>query len=357
MTSLAVAPSHATAQPLTNAQRAAIILSLLDAEQARDLAQRFDRGRTDRAIAAFEQLPMVDRATLMSVIEAYLDAISGAAPLVAGGPRRAHQLADILAKPPALTNDNSPKMDDNSGSIDDDADAEAVWAYVRALPQEKIAKLVAGERPAIISAVVNQLDADSSSAVLARLPGEKASAVVRQMLSGREPSSKTYDAIAESLRRVAPDRLASNDSASFDPLAIANIFNRMPAKRQVEILEPLKSLIPEQVGAVEEFLLSFPNLPERLPRTVVPTVFRELDNKVIDTALGYALTDQPDAAEFLLGSISQRLAEQIRERVEELPKPKAADGEEAQAEIMRILIEWSEEGRFQFKFPDPEAQD
>lgn len=357
MNTLAVANNHMPSVKLNNAQKAAIILSLLDGDQARELAMHFDSGRTERAINAFEQLPMVDRRTLMEVIQVYLDALSGEAPLVAGGPRRANALADMLTAPPTLTNDNQPAEEQDPGSIDEDANAEAVWAYVRALPLEKITRLVTDERPAIISAVINQLDADRSSGVLSALDERKASAVVRQMLSGREPTGKTYDAIAESLRRVAPGRLSTSEKKSFDPVAIANIFNRMPARRQSEILEPLKPEIPQQVDAVSEFLLSFPNLPERLPRTIVPTVFRELDNKVIDTALGYAFVDQPDTAEFLLGSISQRLAEQIRERVEEQPKPKAADGEEAQAEIMRILIEWSEEGRFQFKFPDPEQQD
>ncbi|NRA29167.1 MAG: hypothetical protein HRU11_02815 [Parvularculaceae bacterium] len=354
MNNLAVANAQPPQILLNNAQKAAIILSLLDGDQARQLATSFDQGRTERAINAFEQLPMVDRSTLMDVIQTYLDALSGEVPLVAGGPRRANALADMLTSPPQLTNDNEPEVEQDPGSIDEDADADAVWAYVRALPQEKIARLVADERPAIISAVINQLDADRSSAVLAALHEEKASAVVRQMLSGREPTSKTYDAIAESLRRVAPGRLSSSEKKSFDPLAIANIFNRMPARRQSEILDPLKPEIPEQVDAVSEFLLSFPSLPDRLPRTIVPTVFRELDNKLIDNALGFAFVDQPDTAEFLLGSISQRLAEQIRERIEEQPKPNAADGEEAQAEIMRILIEWSEEGRFQFKFPDPD---
>ena len=86
---------------------------------------------------------------------------------------------------------------------------------------------------------------------------------------------------------------------------------------------------------------------------MVPTFFREIDNVISDKALAHAMRTQPEVAEFLLGSISQRLAEQIRERIEDRPPVSPAEGENAQALIMSELIAWSEADRFAFKTPDP----
>ncbi|MEM1381553.1 MAG: FliG C-terminal domain-containing protein [Pseudomonadota bacterium] len=350
-----LAPAEPTTLPmvLTGPERAAIILSLLEPDVARSIAERFDVGRTERAITAFENLPMVGRNDLMAVIDSYLDALDGDIPLVAGGQLRASELARALEPP--MMDFASPFTDDApaQGSLDDDADAEAVWTYVRALDPEKLGALLISERASIISAVVQQLERDSASAVLAALPVEKAGDVARMMIAGRKPSAQTYDAIAESLRRSAPGRLAEGGGATgFVPEHVAGIFNRLPAAQQEAILEPIRPDMPEEMAALDEHLLNFPNLEARLPKTIVPTLFREMDKDILDAALGHALKHKPHVAEFLLSSISQRLAEQIRERIAERPPQSDADGENAQAEIMKRLIAWEEEGRFAFKLLD-----
>jgi flagellar motor switch protein FliG len=78
-------------------------------------------------------------------------------------------------------------------------------------------------------------------------------------------------------------------------------------------------------------------------------IFREVDRKVLDPAMKHALNVHTETAEFLFASISQRLAEQIRERIEEHPPISADEGEDAQAELLSTLIDWSEEERFAFK--------
>ena len=203
------APTPPAIEQLTGAQKAAIILSLLEPDQARSIAERFDSGRIDRAIAAFEALPIVTRDELLSVIRSYLEAMRGDVTLVAGGQLRADELASALAPPMDTSSDPIPLFEpEETGSIDDGANAEEIWAYVQALDPEKLAQLLADERPAIISAVLERISRDGASAVLVSIDSEKASAVVRHMLHGRKPSTTTYDAIAESLRRVAPERLS-----------------------------------------------------------------------------------------------------------------------------------------------------
>lgn len=351
MTDIAPAADHAAARPtrLSGPERAAVVLSLLEPDLARSLAERFDDGRTERAIRAFENLPMLDRDELLGIVTDYIEALSGDVPVVAGGQRRASELANALAPP--QTDSTQDGQGGAGGFLDEGAAPEDVWAYVRGLEPEKLAILLIEERAAVISAVLQRLDREGASAVLSALPQGKASDVTRLLLGGRKPTGRTYEAIAESLRRTAPQRLSASSERGLAPLEIAEIFNCMPAATQQAILEPVRPEMAREIEALEAHLLSFPNLHERLPRTVVPSMFREIDRAVLDRALGHALKNQPETAEFLLGSISQRLAEQIRERIDDQPPFSDAEGEQAQANVMQTLIAWSEEDRFAFKKP------
>ena len=62
--------------------------------------------------------------------------------------------------------------------------------------------------------------------------------------------------------------------------------------------------------------------------------------------LRYGAAANPEATDYLFSNISQRLAEQIRERVAATPMPDEADGEAAQAALIGELLGWAEAGRF-----------
>ncbi|MEM7740075.1 MAG: FliG C-terminal domain-containing protein [Pseudomonadota bacterium] len=337
---------------LTGAQKAAVILSLLDPDNARSLAEGFDDGAADKAIEAFQNLRVVDKRVILETIATFVAAVQDDVPVVAGGMRRAEQLAEALAPQSFEMMDMMDMASgfEGAGSIDEGADAEAVWTYVRELEPIQLATLIGGERPAVIAAVVQRLDKKSGSSVLGQLEQDTAVQVVKQVMTGKQPAPRTYDAIAESLRRNAGGRLSEAEAPEGDPSEqLAEMFNCLPAAKQDAILEPLRTELPEETKRVEERLMRFGLLHERLPKTFVPTIFREAPQDVLDRALKHGLEHQTEAADFLLGSISQRLAEQIRERIDEMRKISQTEGETAQTELLGLLFGWAEEGRFEFK--------
>ncbi|GGY51565.1 FliG C-terminal domain-containing protein [Parvularcula lutaonensis] len=343
---------------LRGPERAAVILSLLEPEVARGLAAHFDEGRIERAVATFESLGMVAKRDLLETVAQFIAALDGPVPVVAGGQKKARALANALTA--ANEDDPQAKQLDKpelEGSLADASDAEAVWQHVRQLSPEQLAALLKGERPALLAAVLQRVSRLAAGTVLETLDPAVATEVVRLIIDGRTPAPRTYDAIAHVLKRQADRITGPVEEARDATRELAEAFNTMPAAAQDAILQPLRQDLPDLTQKLENRLLRFAILQERLPKTVVPTIFREIDDKVIDKALKHALQHHPDTAEFLLASISQRLAEQIRERVEELPPVPPAEGEAAQTEIMRTLIRWAEEDRFTFKPPPDEAME
>ena len=85
---------------------------------------------------------------------------------------------------------------------------------------------------------------------------------------------------------------------------------------------------------IKRGLLTFEDLPKRLPKTAVPLIFRDMDPKELLAALKSGQEIEPDTVEFLFANISQRMAEQYKEQVEDLG---ALSGKEVDAAIIALM--------------------
>ena len=337
---------------LTAPQRVAIILSLLDPDNARALAERLEPGTVDRVIAAYEAMGTLPRPAVLEVIARFVAEMASPYPSVRGGARQAEALASALlpeAAPDGAA-DGAPRL----SSIAEGAEPDAVWAHVEGMEPPQLAGLLAEERVAVIAAAVPRLSDAKGGALLAALPEDTAARVARALAGGARVSPPTLDAIAESLRV----RAASGGETEAAPDGTAHLtalLNRCPYSRQEAVLAHLREADAEVATRIEAGLLRFASLAERLPRNAVPMLFREADQAVLDRALAHGLKANPEATEFLFSNISQRLAEQIRERVAETPTPDEADGEAAQATLIGTLLGWAEDGRFALADIEAEA--
>jgi flagellar motor switch protein FliG len=340
---------------LTPAQRAAVILSLLGENEARLVASHFDHGRVDRAVDAFRSLPMVSQEEVLRTVEDFNSVLSSALPVVSGGAKKAASLAKTLCPPTPLLAAPEEAADDEPGSLDENAGEDAVWAYLAKMPPAKLGRLLGGERPALIAAAVRRLPDEAGETVLGQLDDEKACEVVHLIMTAKPLAEKTLGAVTEALRRQAL-ALPAGAGLQRDPRKKAvHVINAASPARQMVLLEGLRKSAPEDLKAVEDQILRFATLPDRLPRTAVPLLFREMEGKTLDRALQYASQTEPQTAEYLLSCISQRLAALVKDRIDEMPPISEEEGEEAQAQVMRNLIRWAQEERFAFKQPPAEA--
>ncbi|MCQ8184061.1 FliG C-terminal domain-containing protein [Parvularcula maris] len=336
---------------LTPPQRAAVILSLLGESEARLVASHFDHGRVDRAVDAFRSLPMVSQEEVLRTVEDFNHVLSSALPVISGGAKKAAVLAKTLAPPTPLLAPPEDAENDEPGSLAEDAGEDAVWAYLAKMPPAKLGRLLGDERPALIAAAIRRLPDEAGETVLGQLEDDKACEVVHLIMTAKPLAEKTLGAVTEALRRQAL-AIPSGAGLQRDPKKKAvHVINAASPARQVVLLEALRKSAPDQLKAVEDQILRFATLPDRLPRTAVPLLFREMDGKALDRALQYAKQTDPQTAEFLLSCISQRLAGLVKDRIADLPPLTEEDGEEAQAQVMRNLIRWAQEERFAFKLP------
>jgi flagellar motor switch protein FliG len=333
-------------------ERVAVILSLLETDQARAIAEQLDEGAVDRIIEAYERLRTVPKPALLKIIAGFVTEVRSPHPRVRGGARKAAALAEALAPPELEPIPMATAMIDmpgtSGGSLAEGADPDAVWQFVKGMDATELAGLLAGERPAVTAAVLARLDADKAGPVMAALPPAAAIAVTRQMAQGGPVSATTMAAIAETLRREVVRKEETTDREEVpDALPhLTAILNRCPLSRQVLVLDPLREDANEHVEAVEQGLLRFPRLQDVLPRTAVPLLFREMPEAELDPAIRFGAQNAAEAVDYLYGNISQRLAQQIRERIEARPMPDEAEGERAQTAVIATILKWADEERF-----------
>ena len=86
-------------------------------------------------------------------------------------------------------------------------------------------------------------------------------------------------------------------------------------------------------------MFTFPDIPKRVEKRDIGAVVRAMDNESLIQALAGAAENAPETREFILSSISSRVAEQLREELGEAGKIKIRIAEDAQNAMIRTIRE------------------
>ena len=97
---------------------------------------------------------------------------------------------------------------------------------------------------------------------------------------------------------------------------------------------------------VRKALFTFAHIPERVDGRDASKITRAVDESVLVNALAYARGDEATdaAAAFLLGNMSSRLADSLREMIDAVGKVSARDGEEALTAMVIAARDLAESG-------------
>lgn len=84
-------------------------------------------------------------------------------------------------------------------------------------------------------------------------------------------------------------------------------------------------------------IFTFANIPATLDARDVPKIIREIDQTALVRAIAAAGGDDQPAAVFILGNISQRMAESLREETGETAPMSEVESDAAKAEVVRVI--------------------
>ncbi len=327
---LASTPEPITFDKLTQAQKAAIIIGLLGADGAGPLLEQMSEPSLRSFAAAMSKLKRVAPELVQSTVHEFLYELDRMDHTVQGGLGRARDMLKQYVAEAALT------------QILDEVDAPSatnVWKKLSTVDEQSLAEFLTREHPQTAAVVLSKLNAEQAAQVLGRLDAERA----RDMVFGLTKAASLDPSVIEAIgHSVSEDFLANHrgGSVAFKPAErIGTIMNYTTGEIRQAVLGFLDETQPELADAVKGSMFTFQDIQDRVEKRDVAAILRIVDQDQLLKALKGAEENAPATQEFILSSVSSRMAEQIRESLAEIDKVKIREAEDAQNAVLRTIRE------------------
>lgn len=338
-----VAAPAAAGTRLSQRQKAAIIVRFLLNEGAdlnfTDLPEDLQTGLTQQ----MGEMRIVDRTTLAHVLAEFADELeqigvtfphdlTGALSVLEG--RLAPRTAAKLRKQAGMRQYKDP------------------WDRIGALDAASLIPIFDTESTEIAAVILSKLDVARAAEVLALLPGPKARQITFAVSQTKNVTPDAVDRIGMSLASqldARPDRAFDQDPE--ERVGAILTFSRSASRE--ELLNGLGEEDADFAERVRKSIFTFANIPARIAPLDVPKIIKAADQEQFIQALTAALQgEDAPVAEFFLANMSTRMANSLREEIEETGIIKAQDGEDAMNAMTSTIRMLQQSGALTFIVPE-----
>lgn len=218
------------------------------------------------------------------------------------------------------------------------------WERIATLPVPALAELVRTEAVEIAAVMFANLPVPRAAEVFRQIDPDLARQIAYAMsLTGaiEEPA----------LRRIGLALVQAADSLPQPALTegpvekVGAILNFAQASTRDSVLAGLDDDDAEFAGNVRKAIFTWAHIPARIDPRDIPRIIREVQSVSLARALAGATDKNLPTVEFILGALSTRLADTMREEMDAAGKVSAKDAEEAMSEIVGVIRRMETEGQ------------
>ncbi|SOB99758.1 flagellar motor switch protein FliG [Rhodobacter maris] len=326
-------PGHA--RPfLTRRQKAAVVVQLLSSAGVKlPLGELSDDQQTALA-ETIAHLRLIDRETMVGVVNEFCTELEAVGIAFPGGLDGALKLLDGQLSASAAT--RIRRMASGTSRADP-------WERITGLSGELLLPVLLEESVEVGAVMLSKLSVARSAELLSKVPQEKARKLAYAV-------SLTGNVAPETVQRIGTalaDQLDAQPAKAFDtgPVErVGAILNFSTAATRDDVLKGLDEEDKVFADQVRKAIFTFTNIPARIEPRDLPKIMREVEQSRLILALAGAKGDNAKAAEFILANMSQRMAQNLRDEMANLKKPKEKDVEEAMNEIVAAIRELESRG-------------
>ncbi len=324
-----LATATSRARNLSRRQKAAIIVRLLLAEGVKLPLSHLPEALQSELAQQMATMRFVDRATLKAVVDEFVAEIEDVGLSFPAGLEGALQVLDGTISAATAARIRKARGITFSGDP---------WDIIAGLDPDRLMPVLEQESAEVAAVLLSKLKVATAAMLLGRLPGPRARRVAYAVSLTGTISPEVVERIG---RALAAELDAQPPRAFADgPVErVGAILNFSPAATRDEVLTGLDEDDRAFADEVRRAIFTFANIPARIDPRDVPKITREADPAVLITALAGATGDLAEAAEFILGALSKRMADQLREEVETLGQVKPKDAEAAMNTVVAAIRE------------------
>jgi len=219
------------------------------------------------------------------------------------------------------------------------SDHETFSALNRVDPRV-IAEFTKAEHPQTTALILAHMDPSAAGKVLSFLPEVVRTEVVLRLAKLKEVSPTVMEEIIEALQNDLLN-MASGGEEVGGLKRVAEILNHTEKSVEADILKRLQEEDPALAEGIQQLMFTFEDLV-KLDNRAIQEILREVDIKVLAKALRGA---NEEVQQKIFSNMSQRAAEVLKEDMEALGPTRLSEVEEAQMEVIRVVLRLRDEGR------------
>lgn len=302
--------------------KAAILLSVLIKAGATPNLDEIATGSLKSIVDIMASFGEVDRKTVDLVILEFLSELQDFGLSMRG------DLEDTLASLKGHVSDSAlekiRKAYVRSPAVD-------VWVRVASVDILQLQDCLIDEHIQIGATVLSKIPSTLAAEILGSLPPIRARETMLAIINSKNTSPEVIELIGQSISET----LFSKDGPSAfakPPIERAgDIMNFTQSETRERIMEDFGQTDPATAEQIRKVMFTFADIPQRVNPRDVSAITRSVDPETLLKAMKSA----PTEAEFLLSSLSTRIAEQLREELADLEPVK---NKEAEAAMNALII-------------------
>ncbi len=316
-------------------QKAALIVAALGPEAAGPIIERIGDKHLRAFTRAYAHMQTVPRAALKTIVEEFISELTQEDNDIQGGFEETREFLSQFK-----TSDEIIRLMDDI----DISDGENIWTKLERTNDDQLAEYLAGQRPQIIAVVLSKLNTEKASNVLNQIDADIAGKVILRLSSPLNINPEALSVLMETIERefLAPMRKTTKTRNPGE--MIGAMMNNVITEKREALLEIITTSAPEILKDVRKSMLTFPDIPERVPPNAIPMAIKEVDLEDFLLAVKFGRQNAPSSVEFIFKNISQRMAAQYEEQLEELKMTSVRDAEIAQAAFMTVIRKLAKSG-------------
>ncbi|HEX3134742.1 MAG TPA: FliG C-terminal domain-containing protein [Planctomycetota bacterium] len=215
------------------------------------------------------------------------------------------------------------------------------------LDAKQVATLLRGEHPQVLAIVISHLEAPVASELLKEYPEELRFDVVKRIAATEEMPPELVRQVDEMLevRAYSLGSRQSDGGGSARYKTVAQMLNISEPSVSKAILDRLNRESPTIANEIQALMFVFEDLA-KIGDKDMQKVLAEIDKADLALALKAA---PPELAEKILGNLSVRARDNIKEEIEMLGPRPLSDVEEAQKRILQQVRQMEEKGEIRIQ--------
>lgn len=330
-----------TAPPLTQAERAAVIVMLLGEEEAAAVLSRLDPEELRLVGETMCRLGDIGSGPVAQALEGFIQHAAEDNLSAHDRPARVRTLmtgAVGEAKASHLMQQIVPARANRSLEI-------ARW-----LAPDSLLALLDGEHPQAIAVLLLLLDADQAAALLAKLPPHVQPNVVERIARLGKVSTQAVTMLDQVLSRRIEDRFGQDPLTMGGAREAAELINKAAGAVERVVMPAIEQRDAELARAIVAEMFTFAMLLELDPQSM-GRLLREVESDVLIDALK-GLDD--GARDTVFAAMSSRAADGVKDEIELRGRIRKTDVEAAQKSMIETARKLADAGEISFGSGDGE---